>query len=76
MALCCVGRSTYGLSRIANSSWWTTRPISVRKPIDPRRVHSYALQLQLYAIALEQIAGRPVTRAYLHFLRPGRLDRR
>ena len=41
-----------------------------RKPIDLRRVHSYALQLQLYAIALEQIAGRPVTRAYLHFLRP------
>jgi ATP-dependent exoDNAse (exonuclease V) beta subunit len=45
----------------------------VRKPIDPRRVHSYALQLQLYAIALEQIAGRPVTRAYLHFLRPDEL---
>jgi ATP-dependent exoDNAse (exonuclease V) beta subunit len=43
------------------------------KPIDPRRVHSYALQLQLYAIALEQIAGRPVTRAYLHFLRPNEL---
>jgi ATP-dependent helicase/nuclease subunit A len=45
----------------------------VRKPIDPRRVHSYAVQLQLYAIALEHIAGRPVTRAYLHFLRPNEL---
>ena len=42
----------------------------VRAPIDPRRVHSYELQLRLYAIALEQIAGRPVTLAYLHFLRP------
>ena len=42
----------------------------VRAPIEPRRVHSYELQLRLYAIALEQIAGRPVTLAYLHFLRP------
>jgi CRISPR/Cas system-associated exonuclease Cas4 (RecB family) len=42
----------------------------VRTPIDPRRIHAYELQLRLYAIALEQIAGRPVTRAYLHFLRP------
>jgi ATP-dependent exoDNAse (exonuclease V) beta subunit len=45
----------------------------VRLPIDPQRVNAYALQLQLYAIALEQIAGRPVSRAYLHFLRPNEL---
>jgi ATP-dependent helicase/nuclease subunit A len=45
----------------------------LRRPIDPRRVHAYGLQLQLYAIALEQMAGRPVTRAYLHFLRPNEL---
>lgn len=42
----------------------------LRKPVDPRRVRAYGLQLQLYAMGLEQIAGRPVTRAYLHFLRP------
>ena len=45
----------------------------LRKPIDARRVHAYGLQLQLYAIALERIAGRPVTRAFLHFLRPNEL---
>ncbi|HYP08507.1 MAG TPA: 3'-5' exonuclease, partial [Bryobacteraceae bacterium] len=43
---------------------------SVRLPLDPKRVRAYELQLQLYAIALERIAGRPVSRAYLHFLRP------
>jgi CRISPR/Cas system-associated exonuclease Cas4 (RecB family) len=43
---------------------------SVRSPLDPKRVHAYALQLQLYAIALERMVGRPVSRAYLHFLRP------
>jgi CRISPR/Cas system-associated exonuclease Cas4 (RecB family) len=43
---------------------------SVRLPLDAQRVDAYALQLQLYAIALEKIAGRPVSRAYLHFLRP------
>jgi ATP-dependent exoDNAse (exonuclease V) beta subunit len=43
---------------------------SLRLPLDPTRVNAYALQLQLYAIALEKIAGRPVSRAYLHFLRP------
>ena len=42
----------------------------MRLPLDPKRVHAYALQLQLYAMALERIAGRPVSRAYLHFLRP------
>ncbi len=30
----------------------------------------YALQLQLYAIALERALGRPVDEAYLYFLRP------
>ena len=45
----------------------------VRKPVDPRRVRAYALQMQLYSIALEQIVGRPVTQAWLHFLRPDEL---
>ncbi len=45
----------------------------MRKPIDSRRVHAYGLQLRLYAMALETMTGRPVTRAYLHFLRPDEL---
>ena len=44
----------------------------MRKPIDSRRV-AYGLQLRLYAMALETMTGRPVTRAYLHFLRPDEL---
>jgi ATP-dependent helicase/nuclease subunit A len=31
----------------------------------------YEPQLKLYALALEQIYGRPVTKAWLHFLAPG-----
>ena len=32
----------------------------------------YALQLRLYAMAVERIAGRAPDRAYVHFLRPDR----
>ena len=34
------------------------------------RAEDYALQLRLYAMAVERVAGRPVDRAWLHFLRP------
>jgi ATP-dependent exoDNAse (exonuclease V) beta subunit len=34
------------------------------------RARDYALQLRLYAMAVERVAGRPATRAWLHFLRP------
>jgi ATP-dependent exoDNAse (exonuclease V) beta subunit len=35
-----------------------------------QRAGEYALQLRLYAMAVEQVAGRPPDRALLHFLRP------
>jgi ATP-dependent exoDNAse (exonuclease V) beta subunit len=35
-----------------------------------RRAQDYALQLRLYAVAVERVAGRPPERAWLHFLRP------
>jgi ATP-dependent helicase/nuclease subunit A len=35
-----------------------------------RRAQDYALQLRLYALAVEQAAGRAPDRAWLHFLRP------
>jgi len=35
-----------------------------------QRAQDYAPQLRLYAMAVERIAGRPVDRAWLHFLRP------
>jgi ATP-dependent exoDNAse (exonuclease V) beta subunit len=35
-----------------------------------RRAQVYALQLRFYAMAVEQLTGRPADRAYLHFLRP------
>jgi ATP-dependent exoDNAse (exonuclease V) beta subunit len=38
-----------------------------------RRAPDYALQLRLYAMAVERAAGRPPTRAWLHFLRPNTL---
>ncbi|HEY7388651.1 MAG TPA: UvrD-helicase domain-containing protein [Bryobacteraceae bacterium] len=38
-----------------------------------QRAHEYAIQLRLYALALEQIAGRAPDRAWLHFLRPNTL---
>ena len=34
------------------------------------RAHDYALQLRLYAMAIERVAGRAPDRAWLHFLRP------
>jgi CRISPR/Cas system-associated exonuclease Cas4 (RecB family) len=35
-----------------------------------RRAQDYGLQLRLYAMAVELVAGRAVDRAWLHFLRP------
>jgi ATP-dependent helicase/nuclease subunit A len=35
-----------------------------------QRVQDYALQLKLYALAIERVTGRLPNRAYLHFLRP------
>ena len=35
-----------------------------------RRAQDHALQLRLYGIAVEQLAGRAADRAYLYFLRP------
>jgi ATP-dependent helicase/nuclease subunit A len=37
------------------------------------RAQDYALQLRLYAVAVERVAGRPPSRAWLHFLRPNTL---
>ena len=37
------------------------------------RALDYALQLRLYALAVEQVAGRAPSRAWLHFLRPNTL---
>jgi ATP-dependent helicase/nuclease subunit A len=37
------------------------------------RARDYALQLRLYALAVEQMAGRAPDRAFLHFLRPNTL---
>ena len=38
-----------------------------------RRAADYALQVRLYAMAVERVAGRPPSRAWLHFLRPDTL---
>ena len=35
-----------------------------------QRSQDYGLQLRLYAMAVERVAGRPPDRAWLHFLRP------
>jgi len=35
-----------------------------------QRAQDYALQLRLYALAVERVVGRPPDRAWLHFLRP------
>jgi len=37
----------------------------------PARAASYAIQLQLYAVALERLLGRSPDEAWLYFLRPG-----
>ncbi|MEO8595725.1 MAG: UvrD-helicase domain-containing protein [Candidatus Solibacter sp.] len=36
----------------------------------PHRARDYGLQLRLYALAVERMAGRAPDRAFLHFLRP------
>jgi hypothetical protein len=36
----------------------------------PIRARDYALQLRLYAMAIERVTGRAPDRAWLHFLRP------
>jgi len=38
-----------------------------------QRARDYELQLKLYAMAVERVAGRPPDRAWLHFLRPNRI---
>jgi ATP-dependent exoDNAse (exonuclease V) beta subunit len=38
-----------------------------------QRAQDYALQLRLYALAVEKVAGRAPSRAWLHFLRPNTL---
>jgi ATP-dependent helicase/nuclease subunit A len=43
---------------------------AVTPPQARERARDYALQLRLYALAVERAAGRPVDRAWLHFLRP------
>ncbi|HUI53588.1 MAG TPA: UvrD-helicase domain-containing protein [Bryobacteraceae bacterium] len=35
-----------------------------------QRAQDYGLQLRLYSMAVERVAGRPVDQAWLHFLRP------
>ena len=40
-----------------------------------QRAQDYALQLRLYAMAIEQVADRPPSRAWLHFLRPNTVVR-
>ena len=37
------------------------------------RARDYAMQLRLYALAVERVAGRAVNRAWLHFLKPNTL---
>jgi len=39
----------------------------------PHRARDYTLQLRLYAMAVERMAGRSPDRAWLHFLRPNTL---
>jgi CRISPR/Cas system-associated exonuclease Cas4 (RecB family) len=35
-----------------------------------QRARDYAMQVRLYAMAVERVAGRPPDRAWLYFLRP------
>jgi RecB family exonuclease len=42
----------------------------VSAPVDPDRIQSYALQLQIYALAIEKLTGRLPHHAWLYFLRP------
>jgi CRISPR/Cas system-associated exonuclease Cas4 (RecB family) len=43
---------------------------AVSGPEAHQRAQDYALQLRLYAMAVERVAGRAPDRAWLHFLRP------
>jgi ATP-dependent exoDNAse (exonuclease V) beta subunit len=43
---------------------------SVKAAEAHQRAQDYALQLRVYAMAVERLAGRAPRRAYLHFLRP------
>ena len=43
---------------------------AVSGPEAHQRADDYALQLKLYAMAIERVTGRAADRAYLHFLRP------
>jgi RecB family exonuclease len=42
----------------------------VTAPVDPDRIQSYFLQLQIYALAIEKLTGRLPHHAWLYFLRP------
>jgi CRISPR/Cas system-associated exonuclease Cas4 (RecB family) len=42
----------------------------IRLPIDQSRIASYALQLRIYAMAIEKITGRLPDSAWLYLLRP------
>ncbi len=42
----------------------------VSLPIDPARMEAYALQLRIYAVAVEKLTGRLPDHVWLYFLRP------
>lgn len=42
----------------------------VKLPLDPARAKAYALQLQIYAMAIHKLTGRLPDAAWLYFLRP------
>ena len=42
----------------------------VKLPVEPDRKKAYALQLQIYAMAIQKLTGRLPDAAWLYFLRP------
>ena len=42
----------------------------VKLPVEPDRAKAYALQLQIYAMAIQKLTGRLPDAAWLYFLRP------
>jgi len=42
----------------------------VKLPVEPERLKTYALQLQIYAMAIQKLTGRLPAAAWLYFLRP------
>ena len=42
----------------------------VKLPVEPARAKAYALQLQIYALAIQKLTGRLPNAAWLYFLRP------